>query len=291
MTDVTSSVDSIRLRDGRALGFAEYGDARGWPLVFFHGTPGSRLAASLLDDAARRCSVRVIAPERPGFGRSDPKPGRTLLDWSDDVIEITRALGVERFAVAGISGGGPYAAACAYRIPERLTGAAILSGIGPVDLPGATDGMLVFNRVSLWLARHLRPALRPVVAGMARSFRRDPERALRRAFARLPAADRELLAAADFRERFVADFVAATERTTHGMVDEFALFSRPWGFRLEDIRMRVHLWHGELDRNCPVAMGRAVARAIPDCVARFESAEGHLFMVRRGEELLKALES
>jgi len=73
------------------------------------------------------------------------------------------------------------------------------------------------------------------------------------------------------------------------MADEFALFARPWGFRLDEIAMRVHLWHGELDRNCPVAMGRAVARAIPDCVARFEPGAGHLFMVRRGEELMKAL--
>jgi pimeloyl-ACP methyl ester carboxylesterase len=288
--EANSTVGEIRLRDGRALAFAEYGDARGCPLVFFHGTPGSRLTASLLDEPARRRSVRVIAPERPGFGRSDLKPGRTLLDWSDDVIELATSLGLERFAVAGISGGGPYVAVCAYRIPERLTRAAILSGIGPVDLPGATDGMLFFNRLSLVLARNLPPLLRAVSAATLRSFRRDPERAFRRMVAGLPAPDRELLADPDFRGTFVADFQAATERSTRGMADEFALFSRPWGFRLEDVRTRVHLWHGELDRNCPVAMGRAVARALPDCVATFVPDAGHLFMARRGDELLKALE-
>jgi pimeloyl-ACP methyl ester carboxylesterase len=282
---------TIRLSDGRALGYAEYGDARGRPLLFFHGTPGSRLSASLLDDAARRSSVRVLAPDRPGFGRSDPKPRRTLLDWSDDVVEFADALGIDRFAVAGISGGGPYVAVCAHRIPARLSGAAILSGIGPVDLPGATDGMLVFNRVSLWLSRNLRPLHDAVIALTVRALRRNPERAIARALAGLPAPDRALLADPAFKGVMLADMVEAVARGSRGMADEMALFGRSWGFRLEDIRTRVHLWHGELDRNCPVSMGRAVARAIPDCVAKFVPDAGHMFMVQRVDEVLKALES
>jgi pimeloyl-ACP methyl ester carboxylesterase len=283
--------DSIRLRDGRTLAFAEYGDGRGRPLVFFHGTPGSRLAGSILDDGARRGSVRVIAPERPGFGRSDPKRGRTLLDWSDDVLALADALGIGHFAVAGVSGGGPYVAVCAYRIPERLTGAAILSGIGPVDLPGATEGMLAFNRAGLWLARNLRPINDAAIALVARAVRRDPERAMGRMLARLPEPDRAILADPPVRSVMLADAVEATARGSRGMADEFALFSRPWGFRLEDIQTRVHLWHGELDRNCPISMGRAVARAIPDCVASFVPGAGHLFMVKRVDDVLKALES
>lgn len=282
---------TIRLSDGRALGYAEYGDARGRPLVFFHGTPGSRLGASLLDDAARRASVRVLAPERPGYGRSDPKPRRTLGDWSDDVVAFADALGIERFAVAGISGGGPYVAACAHRIPARLSSAAIVSGIGPVDLPGATDGMLVFNRVSLWIARNLRPASDAALALTARALRRDPERWFLRALAGLPEADRVILADPLVRDAMLADMVEATSRGSSGMADDFALFSKPWGFRLDEIRVRVHLWHGELDRNCPISMGRAVARAIPDCVASFDPGGGHLFMLRRTDELMKALAS
>lgn len=285
-----SAVGEIRLRDGRTLAFAEYGDARGRPLLFFHGTPGSRLAGLLFDQDARRRSVRVIAPERPGYGRSDRKPGRTLLDWSDDVVDLATSLGLERFAVAGISGGGPYVAVCAYRIPARLTGAAILSGIGPVDVRGA-DGMLAYNRASLWLARHLPPLLRLVTVPMLRSFRRDPERAFRRLAARLPRPDRALLDDPGLRAAFLADFAAAVERSPWGVADELALLSRPWGFRLEDIRVRVHLWHGKLDRNAPVAMGRAVARAIPDCVAEFEPDAAHLFMLRRVDDVLQALES
>jgi pimeloyl-ACP methyl ester carboxylesterase len=285
-----SELRSLRLSDGRTLGYAEYGDASGRPLLFFHGSPGSRLSAALLDDAARRSSVRVIAPERPGFGRSDPKPRRTLLDWSDDVAALADALGLARFAVAGISGGGPYVAACAHRIPARLSGAAILSGIGPVDLPGATDGMLVFNRVSLWLARNLRPLSDALFGVSMRALRRNPERAFARAMVGLPEPDRALLRDPALRSVMLADLAEAVARGSRGVGDEFVLFSRPWGFRLEEIRTRVHLWHGELDRNCPITMGRAVARAIPDCVAKFVPDAGHLFMVRRVDEVLKALE-
>ena len=114
----------LRLSDGRALGYAQYGDPEGRPLFFSHGTPGSRTLAQLFDAGARRDGVRLIAPERPGFGRSDFLPDRTFADWPDDVSELADALGFDRFAVAGSSGGGPYAAACAWKLPERLTGTA-----------------------------------------------------------------------------------------------------------------------------------------------------------------------
>jgi molybdopterin-guanine dinucleotide biosynthesis protein A len=119
---------TVRVRDGRRLGYAEYGDPAGFPVMFFHGTPGSRLKGSICADAAAGAGARLICPERPGYGLSDPKRGRRLLDWPDDVVDLAAGLGVDRFAVVGTSGGGPHTVACAYKIPERLTAVAILAG-------------------------------------------------------------------------------------------------------------------------------------------------------------------
>ena len=129
-----ASDSQIRLGDGRRMGFAQYGDPAGRPLFFFQGTPSSRL---LHPDQTitRSLGVRHIQLDRPGFGLSDFQPGRTLLDWPDDVAKVADRLGIERFAVVGVSGGGPYVAACAYRIPQRLTAAAMVGSVAPLDGP------------------------------------------------------------------------------------------------------------------------------------------------------------
>jgi pimeloyl-ACP methyl ester carboxylesterase len=105
---------TIRLRDGRRLGYAGWGDAGGQPLLYFHGWPGARVEGRLADEAARVRGVHLIGIDRPGMGLSDFQPRRTLVDWPDDVLQLAAALTLERFAVLGISDGGPYAAACAW---------------------------------------------------------------------------------------------------------------------------------------------------------------------------------
>src|ERR671934_2916699 len=146
---------TIRLRDGRRLGYAEWGDPGGRPLLYFHGWPGSRVEGRLGDEAARAQGVRLIALDRPGMGLSDYQPRRALVDWPVDVSQVTAALGLDRFAVLGISGGGPYAAACAWKLSEQLAGAGIVSGLAPVDAPGALAGMGRQNQVMFRLVGRL----------------------------------------------------------------------------------------------------------------------------------------
>ena len=124
----------IKLKDGRKLGFCEYGDPKGKPIFYFHGWPASRLSGSETDKAAKKLKIRVISPDRPGFGLSDYKEDRTLLGWADDVLELADQLKIKKFAVMGVSGGGPYSAVCAYKIPERVTKAGIVVGLAPVYL-------------------------------------------------------------------------------------------------------------------------------------------------------------
>jgi pimeloyl-ACP methyl ester carboxylesterase len=134
------------LPDGRALGWAEYGDPAGAPLLFFHGTPGCRYTAGLMAEAALTAGVRLIGVDRPGLGVSDPAPRRTLRSWPDDVASLADGLGLDRFAVAGWSGGGVHALACGWRIPERLTACIVLAGVASPDTPGQGDSLPPFLR-------------------------------------------------------------------------------------------------------------------------------------------------
>lgn len=271
---------AIRLRSGRRLGYAEYGCEHGWPVLFFHGFPGSRYEGRLLDGAARRIGARVIAPDRPGFGLSDFKPERRMVSWPFDVAELAGRLGVERYSVLGFSGGGPYAAVCAQRLGHRLFAAGILSGMGPVDAPSGVQGMRLFGRLELVLARRS-PAMAAYLYRLAYwSIRRRPGRVLNWVSGRLPDRDRAVLADPEVAQVVADSFAESARMGTRGGEWELTLLSNPWGFRLGRIGMPVRLWHGLLDITVPPTMARYVARTIPGCRATFYRGEGHFSLAR-----------
>jgi pimeloyl-ACP methyl ester carboxylesterase len=279
----------IRLPDGRALAWAEYGDPKGQPLLYCHGFPGSRLEAALADAAARERGWRLFAPDRPGYGRSDHLPGRSLVGWPADAATLADHLGVERFAVLGVSGGAPYALACAARIPERLTRIGLVAPLGPVDTPAATAGMALLGRFFLALFRRTPAAGHLLLAPLTRL---PPERLFALFTATVPATDRAALARPGVRDLFVASLAEAFRQGSRGAARELTLYSRPWGFDPAAIRLPVYLWHGEGDITVPAAMGHRLARAIPGCRATFLSGEGHFSLpVERMEEILAGLVS
>jgi len=279
---------TIRLRDGRELGYGEWGDPGGWPLLYFHGWPGSRLEARLADEAAREKGVRLIAVDRPGMGLSEYEPGRTLADWPADVLELAEALGLDRFAVLGISGGGPYAAVCAWKLSRHLTGAGLVSCLAPPDVSGLNAGMSRRNRVAFQLIGRLGVLRRVLFAVTALSVRRRPDRVLERGVAEV---DKRYLDRPEVKEVLVESLSEAFRGGSRGCAWEMGLYARPWGFRLEEIQTPVHLWHGEQDANAPVAMGRYLASVIPDCQATFYPGEGHLHFVDRLREIFAAVGS
>ena len=275
----------LRLKDGRVLGYAEYGDPTGRPAFLFHGMPGSRLEGAVEHEAAARRGVRMIWPDRPGYGLSDFKPRRTIIDWPADVVELADALGIERFGVAGMSGGGPYVAACALRIPGRLTGAAIVSGMGPLGAPGATDGMNIVNRLLFLLARRAPWTVRPAMWAYAQVALRWPD-VTRRI---LPEPDRAVLSRPEIMRISRESAIESARAGTRAAAWEAMLYARPWGFRLEDIGIHVHLWQGERDTRVPAAMGHYQASAIPNCKATFYPDEGHTLSDNHIEEIFDAI--
>ncbi len=281
----------ITLEDGRRLGFTEYGTASGSPVFYFHGLPGSRLEAKLTDQTAKELNIRIIAPDRPGIGLSDAQEKRTLEDWPADVLALADRLEVDRFAVLGVSGGGPYAAACAWAIAERLKAAGIVCGLGPVN--GANDyaGMNALARGNFYLARHYPGLLQATYQGpVGWLMRRFPGLCFNILCFGAREADREVLGQIETRQILLGSFSEALSRGTRGTTADLLLLSRPWGFSPEQIRFRIILWHGEMDVTVPFAMGQRMAEQIPDCTARFFPDEGHFSMpVKHMTEILSCL--
>lgn len=278
---------TVLLPGGRRLAYAAFGDPAGRPVLYFHGWPASRLEARLIDRRAFEAGLRIVAPDRPGMGRSDFLPGRRILDWPEDVLALAGALGLSRFAVLGFSGGGPYAAVCARRIPERLTSVSIVCGMGPADLPGATRGMTPRLRAMLLLGRAAPWAARPVMGGWRYLFLRDPDRAMRNKALLLPEPDRGVVRREGIREILMANTLEAFRQGAAGPAWDGLGLARPLGFSLADVPAEVRVWHGERDAVVPPAMGRAYEAAVPSCRAVFFPQEGHFSLIadRMGEVL------
>ena len=279
----------LRLRDGRTLGFAEYGTPDGKPLFFFHGTPGSRTLARLFDELARRRGVRLIAPDRPGFGRSDFHPTRTFADWPDDVAELADALHIERFAVVGFSGGGPYAAACAWKLQGRLTGVAIISGVGTELLRAERGALSRVSRALISVARRFKPLGRLTKRVVTYAVPRMPDRILVGFLGRMPKPDREILERPEVEATLAEDLREAFRAGADGAAHELELLTSPWDFDPAEVSMPVFLWHGEADESVLAESGRMLAAQIPDCRPVFIEHAGHFAIVDLMDEVTETL--
>ncbi|HXZ64403.1 MAG TPA: alpha/beta hydrolase [Streptosporangiaceae bacterium] len=280
--------ETLLLRDGRRLGLAQYGRPGGEPILYFHGHPGSRLEARFAHPAAAAAGFRVVALDRPGYGLSDVKPGRAITDWPADVAEAADQLGISRFCVAGASGGGPYALACAWRLPGRVIRAAVISGVGPYQVAGLTRGMRWQNRVGFRLAGHWPGVARTLMRSMRRSVISHPERTVDALARAMSPTDAEIVRRPEIRAELVADLAEAFRQGSDGAADDLVLLGRPWGFSLREVQPEVYLWQGESDTLVPPAMGRWQAKQIPHCHATMLPGEGHLLIIDRMPDLMEA---
>lgn len=278
----------LQLRDGRRLGYMDCGDPLGQPVFLFHGLPGSRLQGHPDRSIASSLGIRLIGVDRPGFGLSDHQAGRTLLDWPDDMEALADYLGLARFAVLGISGGGPYAAACAWKIPDRLTTAALVSGVGPLD-DAMLNSMPLHNRTLLLLAKKGQWLLRPPGAVLVFFARHWPDKYLSTMNAHLPPVDRVIFTRPDVQAMIREDMAQAFRNGSRAAIRDIVLLTRPWGFALQDISVPVQLWHGERDTTVPVRMGHDLADSIPQSQAHFVPDAGHFLFIDRWRQILTGL--
>ncbi len=270
---------TVVLPDGRQLAFAAWGSPGDPAMIFMHGWPGSRLCGRLLASAAAAKKVRLIVPDRPGMGRSDPQPGRSLLDMARDTAALADALDLDRFAVAGYSGGGPYALACAFLFPDRLSHVAVVSGLGPLASREALALLPPHLKMTFSLSRSL-PAVARLPAGMiSMGIRRLPELVGLQACLAASVEDRRVLARRAVFEALRAEYTEAFRQGSGAVADEVRLFSRPWGFPLEALPLEIRLYHGDGDRFIPVEMSRNLARGLPSARFQLMPGAGHFWIV------------
>ena len=281
--DIATDPTTITLPDGRALGYADVGDPDGDPIVVFHGFPNARTFGALFDAAGREHGLRVLTPERPGFGVSDPLEGRSLSDWPDDLVAFADALDLDAFPVLGVSGGGPYALASAASV-DRVDRAGVAVGVGPMAAIGLRE------RLPFYLARFLPPLVRYRLRGDHEEALDDPMAPLEARVAETAPADTALWRGAVGRTLVLTHVEAARHHGVGPLVDELAIFARRWDVDLAEIDVPVPMWYGEDDRIVPVAMGRHLAEQVPTADASFYEGLGHVSAVVENEDdILAAL--
>jgi pimeloyl-ACP methyl ester carboxylesterase len=282
-----TTVASITLRDGRRLAYYEYGDPAGKPIFYFHGSQSSRLERHPDELLARSSGARIISIDRPGHGLSDFQENRRLLDWPDDVCALADRLGIERFAVMGMSAGGPYVLACAHEIPHRLTHATIVASFAPQDQKAISDSLSPQLRSMFGAARTMPWLIRMMTGIQRRSALSNPEKALAGLMKIMSPADQAMLSQPAIRAIFAEMFSECYRMGSRGAAWELSgILVKPWGFQLQDITVHVSLWQGETDQNVPVAWGRYLAQTLPNCRAHFLPGEGHLLIFNHFEAIL-----
>lgn len=288
------------LADGRKVSYAIYGaqddDA---PTVFYlHGFPGSHHEAYVTNNAALKHGVRVIAPTRPGFGDSTFQENRAILDYPKDILELADLLSVRRFAVLGVSGGGPYTIACLKDLPrDRLVGVGTVAGVMPISF--STQGMLTMSRVMLAVAPYATGALGWVAYRLLGSVARDvehPERLVEmmdKDIGSRSASDKEAwMSHADLKLAIVRSTRESMKQGGYAMAWEAKLFGTDWGFNLEDVKAekgQMILWHGDQDVNVPLGGSQKAMEMMPNAELRVMEGDSHLSLVAKVDEFIVAM--
>ena len=277
------------LRDGRWIAYLACGPADGLLVFYLHGAIGSpQQVCPELEAVVDELGVRYVMVSRPGFGESDPLPGRTLTGFAADLAELADQFGSQCFAVVGVSAGGPYALACAHELPDRVQAAAVVSSMSGSGAHPASGASLPLRAGLRALRRWPRAGASAgdALLGLARAHPRLVEGVMRRG---APPADRRLLVASEAREQAATRFLAAARCGVGGMIDDYGLCAGDWGFALGDISPPVQLWHGVQDPLVPVDEAIHMAAALPNVQAALDPDEGHFFYRRRLREILGEL--
>ena len=279
---------SVVLSGGRQLGYAEYGPSTGFPVLWFHGTPGARRqVAPSAREAAHERDVRIIAVERPGIGASTPHIYDRVRDMAADVAELCDGLEVDRFAVVGLSGGGPYALACAHDMPERVVSAVLLGGVAPSVGPDKAEGgpTNMVRALSPVFARTYRP-MGALMKRLVRVLTPFADPAIDAFAYFMPPGDQRVFADEGVRKMFADDIVVGSAHHMQALFLDAIVFGRHWGFELQGIRVPVHMWYGDADVIVPLEHGRHMAERIPNATLEVRHDEGHLGGLGASHEVL-----
>ena len=267
----------ITLPDKRQLAYAEYGDPKGHPVLYFHGGISCRLEPLLWgDETIRRLGLRLIAPDRPGIGQSDFQSNRDFSDWVKDIEFLTDVLGWDKFSTSGISGGGGYTVACAALIPERLNTAVIVSGAWQAS---AIEYYPKATRFAWMLARKF-PWLNSITLKLEQqSFKKSPEKLLVKFEKRLPPVDYAVLKSPAQIEILRQISNESMRHGIKGVTWDVQLYLQNWDFSSDEIQMPLMFFHGEQDTNIPITLAKQVVMNLPTAKLKTYPEEGHFSLI------------
>lgn len=276
----------LRLSDGRRLGYAEYGDPNGYPVFLFHGNPGSRLSWGLIPGSPFLPGLHLIAPDRPGYGLTDFH-SKALENWPTDISKLADHLGIDKFAVFGPSGGGPFALACAWKIPDRLFAVGVFGSVGP-NVPEATKGVIRSVRLLWKISNPLFWLIKLQMMIVASMAKKNPEKlSMQLRDVELSEWDKKIFDRPEIRSIFKKDLPEAYRQNGIGSAYDTAIPGR-WFIPLEQIKIKVHVWHAEPDVLVG-NMSKYIANKLPRAQLKVTPNTGHLWILDHMKEVLETL--
>ena len=262
----------LQLADGRDLGYTEAGPSDAPAVIYCHGFPSNSAELRILAPTLTRYAVpaRVVAIDRPGFGRASFQRGRTFMAWPSDLAEAADRLGIGRFALLGVSGGSPYALACAHLLKNRVSRVGILVGVAPAVATGMGHASVISGPSANGAVRRLQFELAALAFKKGR-----PERFVDHSIASMGPADQDVLAAPAFRAWFTDLLASSFVQGGRAAAQEARLYRQPWGFDLQRIDVPVHMWYGDADATVPADAGRWLAQQLPNSTLTVWPGQGH----------------
>jgi len=289
---LNSQVAFMAAKDGRKIAYYQYGAKDGAPVFFCHGT-GSHIHVMLLHDAAKRLGYRIIVPDRPGIGLSDFQPHRKILDGADDIAALAGHLGIEKFGIIGISGGGPNLLACAYSLSPRLKfvvdlACAVPLYTDPASLKELGRADRIFAKLGAWMPLWLFQ-IPFAILGFQQKILKSPQAFAKMMQSSMCKADMELFQNKDLQYLFMRDFQELFRQGSKGPSLDAQLIYRPWGFDLSKIKCHVEIRHGAEDRWIPPSFSRYLAGVLPDAKLNIIENQGHFYHMVYAEETLSKI--
>ena len=279
---------NIAVGEDRQIGFAEFGNPQGRAVFWLHGTPGARRQIPTeARSFASRNNIRLIGIDRPGIGSSTPHQYENVLGFTEDLRTIADTLGINRFAVIGLSGGGPYTLATAAAMPDRVVMAAVLGGVAPlIGEDGISSGLMELAKIVRPIIEVADTPIRWVAGSLMKVIAPFGSPALD-LYARIsPHGDRNLLSRPEFKAMFLDDLLNGSRKQLAAPFADIVVFARDWGFRLEDIKVPVRWWHGDADHIVPYAHGQHAVARIADAEMFTLPGESHLAGLGVPEDIL-----
>ena len=285
---------TIKLSDGRILGFAEYGDSLGFPIFYFHGGQESRLSSKFMDSVALRLNIRLISPDRPGIGISTFQANRQFLDWGNDIAQLADSLGLSKYSVFGLSGGAPHVLACILSDSLRIENASILSGATPYNYKGTLKGMWLPVQIIHWFASWKKDKqLRKLIQSDFDGLKNKPEKRIKQFQKYLPKPDKIMMTNhPEYGWEFLEGSKESYRQGIEGVVQEWKLYVLNWGIDLKSIQFPISLWYGTKDKMAPIYRGLYYDAELPNSTLKLIDNEGHFSLIRNHlEEILIELKT